>query len=165
MPMRHAHAALLGGFNVPLCLSIAWEKTIKMRIATAAIAGYSSNGGTSNNDGISMNQHQPASAEGDEGYSVIKEEDFWQSAFETFAAAAEQDVGNETSEDELETLTEQLDQYLGMPLQTRTGNLLLWWKDHAAHFPMLAKLTRKYLATPASSVYSERLFSEYGNIY
>jgi hypothetical protein len=33
MPMRLAHAALLDGFNVPLCLSIAWEKTIKMRIA------------------------------------------------------------------------------------------------------------------------------------
>ena len=32
-------------------------------------------------------------------------------------------------------------------------------------FPCLKKLARKLLDAPSSSVFSERLFSEYGNIY
>ena len=70
-----------------------------------------------------------------------------------------------SKEDEFVAMTKQLDEYLGLPLQNRLANPLRWWKDHAERFPYLAKLARKYLATPASSVYSERLFSEYGNIF
>lgn len=62
-------------------------------------------------------------------------------------------------------MTEQVDKYLGMALQIRTGDPLVWWREHATDLPQLARLARKYLATPSSSVYSERLFSEYGNIY
>jgi hypothetical protein len=62
-------------------------------------------------------------------------------------------------------MTKQLDEYLGMPLQKLTDNPLHWWKEDGIKFPYLAKLARKHLATPASSVYSERLFSEYGNIF
>jgi hypothetical protein len=52
-----------------------------------------------------------------------------------------------------------------MSIQIRTGDPLVWWREHASELPQLARLARKYLATPSSSVYSERLFSEYGNIY
>ena len=34
-----------------------------------------------------------------------------------------------------------------------------------AQCPNIAKLARRYLATPISSVYSERLFSEMGQVY
>jgi hAT family C-terminal dimerisation region len=135
--------------------------------AASASGSYSQTARTSTDvsDVLSTTQSQPESAVGTEGAGVIKVEDVWQSVFDTFAAAAErvgQEGSNEISEDELETLTDQLDQYLSMPLLTPTGNPLVWWKEHAAQFPMLAKLARKYLATPASSAYSERLFSEYG---
>jgi hypothetical protein len=40
---------------------------------------------------------------------------------------------------------------------------IVWWKDHAENFPRMARLAKKYLAVPASSVPSERLFSSAGN--
>ena len=36
---------------------------------------------------------------------------------------------------------------------------LAWWKMHDGQFPPIAKLARKYLAIPASSAPSERVFS------
>jgi hypothetical protein len=52
-----------------------------------------------------------------------------------------------------------------MAHQIRKGDSLVWWREHATDLPQLARLARKYLATPSSSVYFERLFSEYRNIY
>ena len=42
---------------------------------------------------------------------------------------------------------------------------LVWWKDHAIQFPYLVKLATNFLTTPASSVYSDGLFSEYRNSF
>ena len=42
---------------------------------------------------------------------------------------------------------------------------LEWWKVHAVKYPKLAKLARKYLSSPPTSVQSERLFSEAEAIY
>ena len=36
---------------------------------------------------------------------------------------------------------------------------LEWWKMHNTQLPTIAKLARKYLAIPASSAPSERVFS------
>ena len=44
------------------------------------------------------------------------------------------------------------------------GNDLDWWKVHAPLHPNLARLAKKFLAIPASSVSSERIFSLAGNI-
>ena len=42
--------------------------------------------------------------------------------------------------------------------------ILTWWKEHAARFPYLSQLTRRYLAMPATSASVERLFSVAGQV-
>ena len=42
--------------------------------------------------------------------------------------------------------------------------ILTWWKEHAARFPYLSQLARRYLAMPATSASVERLFSVAGQI-
>ena len=46
----------------------------------------------------------------------------------------------------------------------RTSDPLIWWKDNAAHYPLLQRVARKYLCVPATSVSSERLFSKAGQL-
>ncbi|XP_073689317.1 zinc finger BED domain-containing protein 4-like [Garra rufa] len=63
-------------------------------------------------------------------------------------------------------ISEQLDQYLCEPLIDRkTGQPLEWWKQNTSRLHHLAPLARKFLCPPLSSVPSERVFSEIGNIY
>ncbi len=62
------------------------------------------------------------------------------------------------------TMVDKIMDYLAMPLAMETENPLEWWKAHVQIFPNLFKLARKYLAIPATSVSSERLFSDAGNL-
>jgi hypothetical protein len=39
-----------------------------------------------------------------------------------------------------------------------------WWASQASNFPILSELAKKYLAIPATSASSERLFSDAGNV-
>ena len=57
----------------------------------------------------------------------------------------------------------EIHRYVQAPLTD--GDALEFWKVQRCNFPNLAKLARKYLATPPSSVQSERAVSELGNIY
>ena len=43
-------------------------------------------------------------------------------------------------------------------------NILKWWKDNAARFPILARMARDVLAVPVSTVVSETAFSTSGRI-
>ncbi len=54
--------------------------------------------------------------------------------------------------------------YLTMPKIHFDDCPLLWWKTNQTRFPILSKLARMYLAIPATSTPSERLFSEAGNV-
>ena len=42
--------------------------------------------------------------------------------------------------------------------------MLQWWRDRHKDYPVLARLARKYLGVPATSVPCERTFSTAGNI-
>ena len=57
----------------------------------------------------------------------------------------------------------EFDQYQDAPLLDVWENPMAWWKTHQNVFPRLARLARKYLAVPATSVPSERMFSSAGN--
>lgn len=54
--------------------------------------------------------------------------------------------------------------YLSFPSALGGENPLEWWKTHENIFPKLSKLAKKYLAVPGTSVSSERLFSDAGNL-
>jgi len=43
--------------------------------------------------------------------------------------------------------------------------VLKWWSTNKDYYPRICCIARKLLSAPASSVYSERLFSEAGNIF
>jgi len=60
---------------------------------------------------------------------------------------------------------EEIDLYMAEPHIAEDADHLQYWRLKESNYPTLAALARKYLAVPASSVYSERLFSEYNNLY
>ncbi|XP_041642341.1 E3 SUMO-protein ligase ZBED1-like [Cheilinus undulatus] len=41
---------------------------------------------------------------------------------------------------------------------------LEWWKEHHCEYPLLAKLAKRYLCVPGTSVSAERVFSTAGDI-
>lgn len=59
----------------------------------------------------------------------------------------------------------EVNNFLQKPLLGRLECPMKWWKENSKEFPKLARLAQKYLSAPSSTVYSERLFSEAGNIY
>ena len=54
--------------------------------------------------------------------------------------------------------------YIHLDRLQRKENPLIWWMKHEAHLPRLARLAKKYLAVPSSSVPSERVFSKAGEL-
>ena len=59
----------------------------------------------------------------------------------------------------------EVDQHLTAPLlYLKKGNPFKWWQDNYHCYPILAKVVRRYLPFPATSVHSERLFSGAGEV-
>ena len=62
-------------------------------------------------------------------------------------------------------ITQEIDNYLSLPLLENTGCPFLWWSKCGMQFEKLKKMALKYLTAPPSSIESERLFSAGGDIY
>lgn len=61
------------------------------------------------------------------------------------------------------TCPEEVEEYFRLPRISTTSNPLEWWARKEKQFPRLAKLARIYLAIPATSTPSERVFPLAGN--
>ena len=64
----------------------------------------------------------------------------------------------------LTELVKEVDRYAISPPVERSKDPLIFWKERL-HYPNMARVARRYLSCPTSYVYSERLFSEAGNIF
>ena len=74
-------------------------------------------------------------------------------------------LGSDSESDEEEVQPDRaLHRYSAEPTIDMTDCPLQWWSSHAGAHDKLTPLARKYLATPASSVPCERLFSLAGHI-
>jgi len=62
------------------------------------------------------------------------------------------------------TATE-LDMYLKIKCIPRQSSSYIWWTANKDQFLVFSKLASKYLSAPVNNIYSERLFSEAGNVY
>lgn len=61
------------------------------------------------------------------------------------------------------TMEDEIASYLLIPIARENKNPLDWWKAKREIFPILSIIAQKYLGIPATSVSSERLFSDAGN--
>ena len=61
-------------------------------------------------------------------------------------------------------ITQEIDNYLSLPLLENAGCPFLWWSKCGMQFEKLKKMALKYLTAPPSSIESERLFNAGGDI-
>jgi hypothetical protein len=61
------------------------------------------------------------------------------------------------------SMEDEITSYLLMPIARENKNPLDWWRAKREIFPILSLIAQKYLGIPATSVASERLFSDAGN--
>ena len=61
-------------------------------------------------------------------------------------------------------IRKEIKKFISEPLVDRKCCPLKAWMQEE-RFPQLKEIALKHLCTPASSVFSKRMFSEYGNIY
>ena len=65
-------------------------------------------------------------------------------------------------------IKKEIDVYSGGKTLSKLSNeddVLNWWKLNKQELPYLSLVAKKFLSAPASSVYSERFFSEAGNVF
>ena len=84
-------------------------------------------------------------------------EDLW-SCFQEIVA------DNRDSDNNVLNLEEEVNAFLGLPLQPLQSCPYTWWVSNKKTYPNIFNIALKYLSPPSSSVYSERVFSEAGNI-
>ncbi|XP_023230011.1 zinc finger BED domain-containing protein 6-like [Centruroides sculpturatus] len=122
---------------------------------------------TSSNESMHSSSVQSKRKRNDEpGQSICTS--FWECYDEVVVAEnfTNDDNGVRIASTSKNTMADDLDKYLSIKTLKRNDNPFAWWATHKPKFSQfLVKLAAKYLSVPASSVYSERIFSEAGNVY
>ena len=67
-------------------------------------------------------------------------------------------------QNQLQRASDEVTEYLREDKITFNQNPFEWWTSKKGKYPILAKIARIYLAAPATSTPSERLFSDAGNV-
>lgn len=80
---------------------------------------------------------------------------------EMFGELFQTQVGDK---DTLQLVKEEVAAYKAVNSISVDSDPLLWWKTNESAYPLTAKLAKRYLAIPATSVPSERVFSTAGDI-
>lgn len=70
-------------------------------------------------------------------------------------------VGNKPT---LQLVEDEVTSYRAVSCISLDSKPLLWWRTNESTYPYIAKLARRYLAVPATSVPSKRVFSTAGDI-
>ena len=68
-------------------------------------------------------------------------------------------------QDDRSSAANELQSYCALPVIKRNDDPFQWWSRNSSRYPEMSRMAKVYLCFPASSVYSERLFSEAGSIY
>lgn len=82
-----------------------------------------------------------------------------------FNEIASQSQSEASMENSPQCQVTEISNFFSQPLLEREKCPLKWWAKNSEDFPNLSQLAKKYLSAPGSTIYSERLFSEAGNIY
>lgn len=90
--------------------------------------------------------------------------DLW-ACFDELVASSSA-VASEDTENPTATSPEkkEVDAFLMLPLLAKDECPYKWWTANKMAYPNIHKVAKKFLSAPCSSVYSERIFSEAGNI-
>ena len=98
---------------------------------------------------------------------ISDDEDAWtekRSLWDIFEEELKKKRASHHSATQLNKDKHELALYLSAPYIDRKANPLNWWKLNKDQFPILSQLAREYLAIPAMSTPSKRLFSTSGYI-
>nr|XP_047132296.1 uncharacterized protein LOC124811111 [Hydra vulgaris] len=96
----------------------------------------------------------------------LEENDFNSCLLELAEYEGNLEQNSKTNPDQVSLVkaAQEVDFFFNHSIIEKKEDVFNYWK-HEEKFPLLKELALKLLAPPASSVFSERLFSEYGNIF
>lgn len=109
-------------------------------------------------DESDSDEHQPPNS-GIDDTETATHRNFWQCYHELASRKVE------NVQDDKSSAAHELHSYFASPVINRNNDPFEWWARNKSRYPEMARIAKVFLCCPASSVYSERLFSEAGNVY